>query len=179
MGMTLQDATSLRAWIFVRNDLMAIMIWELAFIPEISLDIWLHHLFVIFAVIIGSDPMVFGSRSELQPFVDLIAFSLVLGATLAWIVEFCATRYHFNKHEHWRQALWMLASLLSQAFLTLLFFLAWPLYIVYLHQDSFGVGLSIVMVVILVLLATVEVKMMVVKWSIVNHARQKENRIKS
>merc|ERR1719213_614771 len=76
-GMTLNDAAAMRSWTFARDAMMAVMAWELAFIPELPLDSWLHHVFVILGVAIGSDPHL-GSRAQVQPLIDGIAFFLVL-----------------------------------------------------------------------------------------------------
>ena len=50
---------------------MAVMIWELASIPELSWDAWLHHFFVILGAVVGTDPHLgFGTGSLDARFFD-------------------------------------------------------------------------------------------------------------
>merc|ERR1712228_690053 len=105
------DAAAMRSWTFARDAMMAVMVWELAFIPGLPLDAWLHHLFVILGVAMGSDPQLLGSRAPVQPLIDGISFFLVLGATLPAAA---------------RQAKWMMASIMVQALLVLVLFVGLP-----------------------------------------------------
>ena len=54
-GMQVSDAVALRMWTFCRFDLMAVMAWELAYIPDLGVVTWLHHLFVILGVSLFTD----------------------------------------------------------------------------------------------------------------------------
>lgn len=170
--MSLHDAAALRAWTFARDDMMAVMVWELAFIPELPLDAWLHHLFVILGVAMGSDPQLLGSRSQMQPLIDGVAFFLVLGATLAAAVEACVLMYHFSAHNAAVQAKWMQASMAVQASLVLLCFVGFPVVLVVTHIDDLGLFACGILLV-LAFLAAVEIKMMIVKWAIVKSSRRK------
>lgn len=174
-GMDLKAAVALRAWTFTRDDMMAVMAWELAFIPSLPMDAWLHHLFVILGVAIGSDPMVLGSHAALQPFIDGVAFFLVLGAAAAAMVEAAVLMYHFSAPNATRQAQWMICSMVIQAILVIVFFVALPVSLVMRHLGNFG-GLAIGFAVLVVFLAAVECKMLVVKAAIVKSARKKAQR---
>lgn len=93
-GLNLKDVSALRAWIFSRDDIMAVMLWELTFIPELPLELWAHHLFIILFVSMGTDPLIsFMGGPRLYPYIDLIAFWLVLGACAVFFVEMMVVRY--------------------------------------------------------------------------------------
>lgn len=174
-GMTLNDAAAMRSWTFARDSMMAVMVWELAFIPGLPLDAWLHHLFVILGVAMGSDPQLLGSRAQIQPLVDGISFFLVLGATLAAAVEAAVLMYHFSAPAAARQARWMMASIVVQAVLVLVLFVGLPCALVFMHLGNFGYYQSVGIVVLIGLLAAVEVKMIVVKLAVFRNARRKMN----
>mmetsp|Transcript_73057 Transcript_73057/g.156486 ORF Transcript_73057/g.156486 Transcript_73057/m.156486 type:complete len:394 (+) Transcript_73057:97-1278(+) len=171
-GMVLSDAAAMRAWTFARDDMMAVMVWELAFIPELPLDAWLHHLFVILGVALGSDPQLLGSRAAMQPLIDAVAFFLVLGAALAASVEAAVLMYHFSAPDAARQAKWMTISIVVQAILVAILFVAFPFALVIIHRESFGF-LVVGILALIVFLAAVEVKMIAVKLSIVKSSRRK------
>jgi hypothetical protein len=172
-GMTLNDAAAMRSWTFARDAMMAVMVWELAFIPELPLDAWLHHLFVILGVAMGSDPQLLGSRAHIQPLIDGISFFLVLGATLAAAVEAAVLMYHFSAPAAARQAKWMMVSIVVQALLVLILFVGLPCALVFMHLECFGYYQSIGIVVLIGLLAAVEVKMIIVKLAVFRNARRK------
>jgi len=171
-GMTLRDAVALRAWTFARDDMMAVMVWELAFIPSLPLDAWLHHLFVIFGVTIGSDPRLLGARAGIQPYVDAISFFLVLGAAFAALVEGAVLMYHFRAPAAAIQARWMMTSMAIQATIVVVFFGVLPTAFVVRKWDSFG-SLAFGFLAVLAFLVLVEIKMLVVKWAIVKSAWRK------
>lgn len=171
-GMTLGDAVALRAWTFARDDMMAVMVWELAFIPELPADAWLHHLFVILGVVIGSDGQLLASRAPVQPLVDGIALFLVLGAALAALVEAAVLMYHLSHASPSAQARWMVRSIVAQAAIVLVFFVALPGLVALMHLHELE-GLAFGLLALLAFLAAVEVKMIVVKWAIVKSARRK------
>jgi len=172
VGMTLSDAVALRAWTFARDDMMAVMVWELAFIPSLPLDAWLHHLFVIFGVTFGSDPRLLGGRAGVQPYVDAISFLLVLGAAFAALVEGAVLMYHFSAPAAAIQARWMLASMAIQATVIIVFFAILPTAFVVRNWDSFG-SLAFGFLGVLAFLVLVEIKMLVVKSAIVKSAWKK------
>jgi len=171
-GMTLGDAAALRAWTFARDDMMAVMVWELAFIPELPTDAWLHHLFVILGVTFTSDGQLLGSRAPVQPLIDGYSFFLALGAALAALVEAAVLMYHLNYKCPATQARWMIRSMAVQAAIVLVFFVALPGWVALAHFQELG-GLAYGVMALLIFLATVEGKMIIVKWAIVKSARRK------
>jgi len=173
-GMSLLDAAALRAWVFVRDNMMAVMVWELAYIPELQVDVWLHHLFIILGVTLGSDPQLLGKYSALQPFIDGIAFLLVLGATTMAVQEFCVLMYHTNASYARCQANWMNISALTQGVVVLIFFFALPTRLVVQHRKEFG-PLFLIALLVFAFLLVLEFKMISVKRSIVAHARRKSD----
>lgn len=172
IGMNLSDAVALRAWTLARYNMMAVMVWELAFIPELPLDAWLHHLFVIFAVVIGSDPRLVVTSAGMQPFVDTIGFFLILGAAFAALVEAAVLMYHFRAPAALSQARWMLASMAVQVGIVVIFFGILPIAFVVAHWDRFG-GFALGLMAVLAFLVMVEIKMVIVKWDIVKSAWRK------
>jgi hypothetical protein len=171
-GMTLRDAVALRAWTFARDDMMAVMVWELAFIPSLPLDAWSHHLFVIFGVTLGSDPRLLGANAGIQPDVDAISFFLILGAAFAALVEGAVLMYHFRAPAAAIQARWMLASMAIQATIVVVFFGILPGAFVVRKWKSFG-SIAFGFMVVLAFLVLVEIKMIVVKWAIVKNSWRK------
>lgn len=172
-GVSLPVAVAMKAWIFSRDDMMAVMVWELAFIPELPVDAWLHHVFVILGVALGSDPQILGSREQIQPLIDGVGFFLVLGAALAAAVELPVLMYHWTAPRYEKQAIWMTVSVCVQMTLVVSFFVVFPCVLVLLHTGSFGGALSIGVVSLLAFLAAVEVKMMFVKLAIIKNTKRK------
>ena len=171
-GMSLTDAVAMRAWIFARDDIMAVMVWELACIPELPLDAWLHHLFVILGVCIGPDPQIMAQQQNVQPFIDNVAFFLILGGAVAGLVESCVLMYHLNNKNPKRQAIWMQISILLQLVMVITLFIAFPIVVVLKNLDHFG-GLAWGYIALIAILVAVEAKMVWVKISIVKHAKKK------
>lgn len=164
-------AAALRAWAFLRDDLMAVMIWELAFIPELPADAWLHHIFVILGVALGSDPHI--AYKDFQPLLDGVTFFLVLGGALAFAVEACVLGFHLSAGTGpVAQARWMERSIVVQVVVVLVFFVILPASMILLHTKEFG-GETILLLVLLAFLVVVEMKMVSVKVAI---ARTKRNK---
>uniref|UniRef100_A0A0K6S8I6 Uncharacterized protein n=2 Tax=Chromera velia CCMP2878 TaxID=1169474 RepID=A0A0K6S8I6_9ALVE len=178
-GMILSDAVAMRAWIFARDSLMSVMVWELAFIPDLPTDAWLHHVFVIFATTFAVDPQFMaGPGGKATAVIDNIAFSLVLGACLAACVEACVLMYQLNVGSPEVQARWMLGSIGVQSLLVLGLFLGFPILMLGIHWDNFKSGIGYGIIALLVFLGGVEVHMVTVKWAIVKKAREKARRLR-
>lgn len=171
-GMTLMDAVAMRAWIFARDDIMAVMVWELACIPELPIDAWLHHLFVILGVCLGTDPQVMAQQENVQPFIDNVAFFLILGGAVAGLVESCVLVYHLNNKKPKVQAVWMQISVLLQGVMVAVLFVAFPVIVVMKNLKHFG-GLAWGYIGVIMILVVVEGKMLWVKTSIIKHAKKK------
>lgn len=172
--MSLLDAAALRAWVFVRDNLMAVMVWELAYIPELQVDVWFHHLFIILGVTLGSDPQLLGSFIALQPFIDGIAFWLVLGAALMAVQEFGVLMYHVSAPKVHQQAAWMKVSAWTQLIVVIACFVGPPISLVVQHRKKFG-PLFLTALLVLAFLIFLELKMILSKRSIIAHALQKSN----
>lgn len=163
--MTLQNAASLRAWALVRDCMMAVMMWELAFIPELPADAWLHHILVILGVAVGGDPMQQTSDAEVQPVIDGVALFLVLGASLAAAFEGPVLMYHLVAPDATRQARWMLRSILLQAALVIILFITLPAVLLSSHTGALG-GMVFSVLALLAFLVAVEIKRVLCKWAI-------------
>jgi len=172
-GMNIDDAVAMRAWIYGRCALMAVMLWELAFIPEQGTDIWLHHIFVILGIACGGDPMIQGATPEMQPAIDGIAFFLVLGAVGMAPAEVCALMYHLSAPRPWIQARWMGISAALQAITTISCFSIFPALVATFNRHVLGLNVLIAFAV-LAFLSVVELRLLMIKWSIMNHAWSKE-----
>jgi len=171
-GMNLTDAVAMRAWIFSRDDIMAVMVWELACIPELGIDAWAHHLFVILGVVIGTDPYLLSGQAQIQPFIDNVAFFLIWGGAVAGLVESCVLMYHLNAGNPTKQARYMQLSIALQSIMVLTLFVTFPIIVVVKNFDHFG-GIAWVYLVLIALLVAVEARMVWIKISIVKHAKKK------
>ena len=171
-GMNLADAVAMRAWIFARDDIMAVMVWELCAIPELPIDAWLHHLFVILGVCLGTDPGVMAQQQNVQPFIDNVAFFLILGGAVAGLVETCVLMYHLNNKKPKIQAIWMQISILLQIIMVSVLFITFPILVVTKNLEHFG-GMAWGYIALILILVAVEGKMIWVKTSIVKHAKKK------
>lgn len=175
-GATPWAAQSLRSWVFIRCSLMSVMAWELAAVPGLGVDIWLHHIFIMVGVMVSTDSQIQGLDTSLQPIIDGLAFWLVLGASLAAFVEVFVLVYHLTAQDPGRQAKAMLASMIVQSTVVPVFFLIFPVWLSVRNHEEFG-GLIVAIFVILLFLVAVEVRMIFVKFAIFKKAlkKQKQN----
>jgi hypothetical protein len=175
-GATIATARDLRAWVFARSFLMSVMAWELVAVPGLGVDLWLHHIFVILGVTLGIDPLIPGRDPELQPFIDGMAFFLVLGASLAAFVEVFVLMYHLTAPNPRLQAKSMLASLITQSIVVPTFFLFLPVWLAVTHYMEFGAFLGAVFAILL-FLVVVEARLIIVKFAIVKKALGKQRQL--
>lgn len=173
-GMNDNDVRAMRAWVFAKYHMMAVHIWELAFIPGLTLDGWLHHLFVIVVAAIGCQPTTLGRSAEIQPYIDLVGYSFILGASLNALVKACVVMYHYTAPNALQQARWMEASIAGAWFILLGFYLGFPLIVTVYHAKKLGIPTTICLFVLpVVFLVIVEVRLVLVKRSIARNARRK------
>jgi hypothetical protein len=175
-GASTASARSLRAWVTARSFLMSVMAWELVAVPGLGVDLWLHHIFVILGVTFGIDPLIPGRDPVLQPFIDGMAFALVLGASLAAFVEVFVLMYHLTAPNPRLQAKSMLASLITQSILVPTFFLFIPVCLAVTHYMEFGAFLGVVFAILL-FLVTVEARLIIAKVAIVKKARGRQRQL--
>jgi len=152
---------------------MSVMAWELVVVPGLGVDLWLHHIFVILGVAWGSDPLIPGRDPALQPFIDGMAFYLVLGASLAGLVEMFVLMYHLAAPNAGLQAKAMLGSLIAQSIVVPTFFLFLPVWLAVTNYMEFGAFLGIVFAV-LIFLVVVEARLIIVKIAIVEKALRRK-----
>ena len=171
-GMTITDTVAMRAWIFSGCDIMAVMVWELAYIPEVPIEAWLHHLFVIIGICLGTDRHVMAKQENVQTFIDSFGFFLILGGAAAGLVECCVLKYHLNNKNPKLQAIWMKISILIQSIMVIVLFIAFPVVVVMKNLSRFG-GVAGAYIAPILILVTIEGKMILVKTSIVKHAEKK------
>merc|ERR1719411_1758804 len=111
-------------------------------------------------------------QQNVQPFIDNVAFFLILGAAVAGLVESCVLMYHLNNKKPKIQAIWMQISILLQSIMVMVLFIAFPVVVVMRNLHHFG-GLAWGYIALILILVAVEGKMIWVKTSIVKHAKKK------
>lgn len=137
IGMTPYQQLCIQAWVFARLGVMAAMVWELSFIPELPWDAWMHHGWVILFTTWSTDEWVMSSTFPgVQPLVDGIGVFTVLGAALNFPVEAAVLGYHFDTGSPRRQAAWMLASCVIQFFITVVCYFGLPIasWLIHVHR---------------------------------------------
>lgn len=173
-GMQAHDVAAMRAWFFSKYHMVAVHIWELAFIPGLTVDGWLHHLFVIGVAALGSSPDTFTGKGELQPVFDSIGFSFILGASLNFGVKVCVVMYHYTAPDALMQARWMEASIAGAWAILVLFYIGFPCLVAFVHAGHFGPLYLIGLVLLpIAFLSFIEIKLILVKRSIARNARRK------
>merc|ERR1711879_1089241 len=95
----------------------------------LGVDVWLHHIFVIIGVTLGTDSRISSLDPSLQPILDGLAFLLTFGAALAASFEVFVLMYHLNAPNAGKQAKSMLASIILQAIIVPVFFLILPVWL--------------------------------------------------
>merc|ERR1712057_154434 len=101
------DVAAIRSWYFTKYHMVAVHLWELAYIPGLTLDVWLHHLFVVLTAAIASQPEALTGNYNEQPLLDTVGFSFILGASMNAPVSMCVVLYHFTAPKYLTQAMWM------------------------------------------------------------------------
>jgi len=157
------DIMALHAWEFSKASLMAVLVWELAYIPELPWDSWMHHLFVIFLGTFSLDDRIVGIEAGNQPFLDAVGFWLVLGACLSFTLEAYVLGYHMGKRDPSHQACWMLSSCIAQIITLVIFYTAIPLGVLFGNWSSYDWRMRASYLCLIVLLALVELHLTYVK----------------
>lgn len=173
-GMDNLDVAAIRAWTFAKYHMVAIHIWELAFIPQLTVDGWLHHLFVVLVAAISCQPQTLTGNSSVQPLIDLIGFSFILGASLNFLVKTCVVMYHYAAPRALVQARWMEGSIAGAWLILIFFYIGFPGFVAFQHADKFETGTLIAFILLpIAFLSLVEVRLITVKRSIARNARKK------
>jgi len=171
-GMTLEDSVAMRGWIVGRYSMMSVMVWDLACNPELSVDSWLHHIFLIFGGCLTTDPQLLTSQENVRPFIDSVVIFWSLGGSWAGLVETCNIMYHLNSKNPKNQAMWMQSAICLQLIMVIVFFVTLPTLVLIKHNDHIG-QLASVIVALIVILVAIEAKNIFVKISVVKHAESK------
>ena len=137
-GITMKDATALRAWYLLREPLIAYLSWELAFIPEQAICVWVHHLLTILLVGMLVEPQMQVYQTEVLPLLDQFAVFPMIVATVTPIGNIGVIMYHYNHKNPKRQAVWMLMSALLLGILLLPFHLILPYVWVIKNYERLG-----------------------------------------
>eukprot|EP00747_Dinoflagellata_sp_TGD_P092701 gnl/TRDRNA2_/TRDRNA2_165499_c0_seq2.p1 gnl/TRDRNA2_/TRDRNA2_165499_c0~~gnl/TRDRNA2_/TRDRNA2_165499_c0_seq2.p1 ORF type:complete len:274 (-),score=24.22 gnl/TRDRNA2_/TRDRNA2_165499_c0_seq2:56-877(-) len=176
-GMEPHEAAALRLWAFAKFHMIAVHVWELALIPDLTLDSWLHHVFVIGVASIGSEPQALTGKPEIQPYLDSIGFFLIMGASLNSAVKACVVMYHLTAPNASKQANWMWASIAGAFLLTMTTYLALPCFFAFWHAQRLGALTLILCLLLLALLVFVEFRLILVKRLIAMKARSKARQL--
>eukprot|EP00928_Gymnodinium_smaydae_P092324 TRINITY_DN7617_c1_g1_i1.p1 TRINITY_DN7617_c1_g1~~TRINITY_DN7617_c1_g1_i1.p1 ORF type:complete len:413 (-),score=91.49 TRINITY_DN7617_c1_g1_i1:64-1302(-) len=173
-GMDDAVVLAMRRWVFAKYHMVAVHIWELAFIPGLTIDGWLHHLFVVLVAAIGSQPQTVVGRPELQPIIDGCGFCFIMGASCNALVKSCVVMYHYTAPNYLTQARWMNASIAGALIIQIVYYTMLPLWIAFRHASLLGPQVLVFVVILPVaFLAVVEVRLILVKQSIVRNAYRK------
>lgn len=172
-GMNHLDVAALRSWYFTKYHMVGVHVWELAYIPGLTIDSWGHHLFVIIVAAVVSQPEAPTGHFDEQPYLDTIGFSFIMGASLNSLVKVCVVMYHYCAPNYSRQASWMDASITGAWILLVTCYFGFPLVFTFLHWDKLGAVSLVVVVVGVLFLSFVEVRLIIVKRSISRAARRK------
>jgi hypothetical protein len=174
--MNSNEVWAIRTWYFAKYHMAAVHIWELSFIPGLTIDGWLHHVFVVIVAAIGCQPMMFDKRLNptIQPYVDAVGFSFIFGASLNAFVKACVVMYHWRSPNHLSQAMWMNLSIAGAWMILICFYITLPCVVAGLNVDKIGWGPVLTVVICpVIFLSCVEVRLVLVKRSIARNARRK------
>eukprot|EP00392_Amoebophrya_sp_AT5.2_P015818 g16039.t1 len=170
-GMTLQDAVGIRAWMFSRYNLVAAESEAASSITAAGA------ISDPFSRVLGGDKydvvMGSGTGSKRAVLLELIGYSLTLGACLAAVVELGVMGYHMNAGRLRVQRDWMLFSLLAQVVVVVLFFLAVPAVALWWHRNSVESAGWRNMALLVGFLCVVEANMIRTKVSIMRYLGKK------
>jgi len=102
---------------------LALVMWELSYVPELSWDMWAHHLIICFVIVLATEPSLDIYKDKYYPkFVYILAF----GAAWAVVSEFCMLIYHETPRDNTWQQFWLIALITAVKFIVFtLFFLVW------------------------------------------------------
>jgi hypothetical protein len=179
-GMHHDDVAALRTWFIAKYHLIAVHLWELAFIPGLTLDTWLHHLVLVVIAAIASQPQAaLGGNGLDQPLVDAVGFSFFLGAATNAFVKLPVVMYHYTAPNYLLQARCMEASIAGAWFILLFFYAAWPLFFTITHWSKFRTPTLVVILGGVLFFVLVEIRLVIVKRSIARAARKKAKAIKA
>eukprot|EP00927_Polykrikos_kofoidii_P011535 TRINITY_DN14915_c0_g1_i1.p1 TRINITY_DN14915_c0_g1~~TRINITY_DN14915_c0_g1_i1.p1 ORF type:complete len:391 (-),score=59.30 TRINITY_DN14915_c0_g1_i1:130-1302(-) len=168
------ETVALRAWFWCRYHMVSVHVWELSYIPGLTIDGWLHHLFVVLVAAVITQPDGYTTKPEVQPLIDIVSFGLVLGASLNWMVKSCVVMYHFTAPAYLTQAKWMDRSVLGAIIITAVFYFGIPWSVGIYHLDKFGLLYALMFIVTpSIFLVLVEIRLVIVKRSISRSARRK------
>jgi len=88
---------------------LAMVVWELSYMPELSWDMWAHHLIICFVIILATEPSLDIYK---DPYYPKFVFILAFGAAWAVISEFGMLIYHETPKSNVRQQFLIIAVIL-------------------------------------------------------------------
>eukprot|EP01065_Artemidia_motanka_P018453 TRINITY_DN2176_c0_g1_i1.p1 TRINITY_DN2176_c0_g1~~TRINITY_DN2176_c0_g1_i1.p1 ORF type:complete len:404 (+),score=118.16 TRINITY_DN2176_c0_g1_i1:65-1213(+) len=118
------DAAAVRAFFMARMWLATLMIFELAYVPGMQWDDWLHHVGTIVFCSVTTDPSL--GSGDIAPHVQAVGFSFTFGAAVAWVNYLFLIGYHFSAGNPRRQGLLMGVSALFSWLWQLTLFVVYP-----------------------------------------------------
>ena len=169
---TKYDVMSIRAWYSVRIDFMALLLWELSFIPGLHYTDWLHHLCTTISICFLTDARFISNKSDLLPFLDLSVFGLFLGGPCGAFAHGCVLMYHLYSRKPTTQVVWMQLSILLHSIIIMFNYIVFPTIVIVKHFKDLG-GLVWVIMTVTLIFNVVEGKILHIKMSIVQHVKNK------
>eukprot|EP01064_Diplonema_japonicum_P010296 TRINITY_DN17592_c0_g1_i1.p1 TRINITY_DN17592_c0_g1~~TRINITY_DN17592_c0_g1_i1.p1 ORF type:complete len:334 (+),score=31.79 TRINITY_DN17592_c0_g1_i1:55-1002(+) len=129
------DVRAVRSFYLVRVWLAALMVWELAYLPTLFWDDYLHHFLVMVFCILSTDPAFGGGN--LSPLMQACAMSLLLGASIASLNYAFLLLFHATpKHPLFQSVLIFTSALFSWTWQSACF-LYIPFRLILVHPVSY------------------------------------------
>ena len=171
--MSMESVIAMRAWYFVRIDFIALMAWELAFVPELHWSEWLHHLLAIMCVGFILEPGITQKNATILPILELYGFGVFLQGPSGVSWDMCIFMYHFNSRNPSRQAMWMKFSTVLQFIGVLVSNIIFPAITMAKNFGKFGAILAGGILSLTIFSIGVEFGILSIKIKVVKHANKK------
>eukprot|EP01060_Flectonema_neradi_P038973 TRINITY_DN8368_c2_g1_i1.p1 TRINITY_DN8368_c2_g1~~TRINITY_DN8368_c2_g1_i1.p1 ORF type:complete len:313 (+),score=42.18 TRINITY_DN8368_c2_g1_i1:77-1015(+) len=126
---TAPDVPAVRSFYLARCWISALMIWELAYIPGLQWDDYVHHIFVLAAVVTTTDPSFGGDKFTGDS--QAAGMVVLFGACLASFNYLFLLCYNIFQSHPSRQAICMFIAAIYSWSWQLLCFVYYPLSIIY------------------------------------------------
>jgi len=165
------DVQNTRAYGQLVTLALALVAWELSYMPELSWDMWAHHLIICFVIILATEPSLDIYKDIYYPkFVFILAF----GASLAVISEFCMLIYHETPKHNVRQQFHLITVILVVKLIMFIgFFGGWAVAFIAKYYHKMNEQARVVALVVCVGNLCVEAYMLRTAFSIFMHKWKK------
>jgi hypothetical protein len=171
--MSMESVIAMRAWYFVRIDFIALLAWELAFVPELHWSEWSHHLLAILCVGFILEPGITQKNATILPILELYGFGVFLQGPSGFSWDICIFMYHFNSKKPSRQVMWMKLSTVLQFVGVLVSNMIFPAITMAKNFAKFGAIVAGGILFLTLFSIVVEFGILSIKISVVRRAKKK------